>query len=70
MVFAIAANTETARLDRGEAQTDGLAEGSSVDMRNSVHIADVPVRVVETLSGDVPIRVLGIVGGEPAAIKK
>lgn len=43
MVFAVATNTEASCLNIGEAESDGFAKGSGVDVRNVVLVADSPI---------------------------
>lgn len=63
MIFAISANSQTAGLDVWEAKPDGFAERSRVYMRNTILVTDTTIGKIETLAGDVAIRVWSIISG-------
>lgn len=65
VVFAVPTNTETSGLYGGEAQAYRLAEGGGVDVRDAIFITDTAIRIVQSLSGDVPILVGRVIGVEP-----
>lgn len=65
VVLGVAAHAETSGFDVGETESDGLAEGSGVDVRDIVQVADSAVRVVKTLSRDVSVWVRGVIGRKP-----
>lgn len=63
MVFAIPANTQTPCFDSGEAESDGLAEGRSINMRDLVLVTNPAVRKIKALAWYIAVRVRSIVGG-------
>ena len=65
MIFAIASHTQAPRFDRGKAEPDGLTQGGSVDVRDPILIANSSVREIQSLTGDIAIRVRGVVGRQP-----
>jgi hypothetical protein len=65
MIFAIASHTQAPRFDRGKAEPDGLAQGGSVDVRDPILIANSSVREIQSLAGNIAIRVGSIVGRQP-----
>lgn len=65
MVFAIPPHAQAPCFDRGKAEPDGLAQGGSVDVRDSVLITNPSVREIQSLAGNISIRVRGIVCRQP-----
>jgi hypothetical protein len=65
MVFAIPSHTQAPCFDRGKAEPDGLAQGGSVDVWNSVLITNSSVREIQSLAGNIAIRIRGIVCCQP-----
>ena len=65
MIFAIASNAQASSFDCGKTQPNGLSQSCSVNMRNSVLVADPSIRKIEPLSRDIPVRIGCIVGSEP-----
>jgi len=65
VVLAIPSDAQTPCLDSGEAETNGFSKRGSVNMRNSILIADPSIREIEALARNIPIRVWGIVRREP-----
>lgn len=65
MIFAIPSYTQAPCFDRGKAEPDGLAQCGSVDVRDPILITNSPVREIQSLTGDIPIRIGGIVGRQP-----
>ena len=65
MIFAVPSYTQAPCFDRGKAEPDGLTQGGSVDVRDSILITNSPVREIQSLTGDIPIRIRGIVGRQP-----
>lgn len=65
MIFAVSSDAETSCFDCGKTKTDGLAQGSGVDVGDVVLFADATVGEIEALSGDIPVRIGRVVSGEP-----
>ena len=65
VIFAIASHTQAPRFDRGKAEPDGLAQGGSVDVRDSILIANPSVREIQSLTRDIAIRVGCVIGRQP-----
>jgi len=65
VIFAVASDAKTAGLDGWETETDGLAEGSGVDVRDAVVVAHAAVGEVEPLPGDISVGIGGVICGEP-----
>ena len=65
MIFAVPSYAQAPRFDRGKTEPDGLAQGGSVDVRDSILITNSPVREIQSLTGDISIRIRGIVGRQP-----
>jgi hypothetical protein len=65
MIFAVPSHTQTPRLDGGETETDGLAQGCGIDMGDAILVADTAIRKIEPLAGNIAIGVGSIVGREP-----
>ena len=65
VIFAIASHTQAACFDRGKAESDGLAQGGGVDVRDPILIANSSVRKIQSLTRNISIRVRCIVGGQP-----
>jgi hypothetical protein len=65
MIFAIASHTQAPSFDRGKAEPDGFAQGGSVDVRDPILIANSSVREIQSLTGNIAIRVGSIVGRQP-----
>lgn len=65
MIFAVPSYTQAPCFDRGKAEPDGLAQRGGVDVRDSILITNSPVRKIQSLTGDISIRIRGIVGRQP-----
>ena len=65
MIFAVASHTQSSRFDRGKTEPDGLAQGGSVDVRDPILIANSSVREIQSLTGNITIRVRSVVGRQP-----
>jgi hypothetical protein len=65
MVFAIPSYTQATCFDRGKTEPDGFAQGGSVDVRDSILIANSPVREIQPLTGHISIGIRGIVSRQP-----
>ena len=65
MILAVPTNTQSPSFDCGETQPDGFPESGRVDVRDTVLIANSSVGEVQALSGNVPIGIWSIVGGQP-----
>lgn len=70
VIFAIPSHTQAPRFDRGKAEPDGLAQGGSVDVRDSILIANPSVRKIQSLTRDIAIRVGCVVGRQPVTKKR
>lgn len=66
MIFTVPSDTKTPCFDSWKTETNCLAQGGGVDMRNPVLVADPPIGKVEALPGDIAVRVRGVVCGEPS----
>jgi len=66
VIFAVASDTKAAGLDSWETETDGLAEGSSVDVGDVVVVAHTAVGEVKPLPWDVSVGIGGVICGEPS----
>jgi len=66
VIFAVASDAKTAGLDGWETETDGLAEGSGVDVGDAVVVAHAAIGEVEPLPGDISVGIGGVICGEPA----
>src|SRR5216684_6061967 len=67
MVFAVPSYTQAPCFDRGKTEPDGFAQGGSVDVRDSILIANSPVREIQPLTGHISIGIRGIVSRQPVA---
>jgi len=65
MIFTIASHTQAPCFDRGKAEPDGLTQCGSVDVRDPILIANSSVREIQSLTGNVAIRIWCIVGRQP-----
>jgi hypothetical protein len=62
MIFAVPSYAQAPCFDRGKAEPDGLAQRGSVDVRDTILITNSPVREIQPLTGDISIRIRGIIG--------
>ena len=62
MIFAVTPYAQTSSFDSRKAKAYGLAQCRSIDMGDPVLVTDSPIRKVETLTGNISVRVRGIVG--------
>jgi hypothetical protein len=65
MIFAIPSNAQAPSFDCGKTEPNGFSQSCSVNMRNSVLVADPSIREIEPLPRDIPVGIGCIVGGEP-----
>ena len=65
VIFTVASDAETAGLDGWETETDGLAEGSGVDVGDVVVVTDTTIGEIEALPWDISVWVGGVICGEP-----
>lgn len=65
VVFAVPSHPQPSRLDRGKAESNSLAQCRSIDVRNTILVADATIGKVEALTRDVAIRVRRVVRVEP-----
>ena len=61
MIFAVPADAQTARLNRGKAQSNRLAQCCGVDVRDPILITHTPVREVQPLTRDISVWIRGII---------
>ena len=66
MIFTVPPHTKTPGFDCRETEPDGLPKRGSVNVGDTVLVADAAVGEVEPLAGDVSVGVRSVVGGEPA----
>ena len=61
VIFTVPADAQTARLNRGKAQSNRLAQCSGVDVRDPILITHTPVGEVQPLAGDISVWIRSII---------
>lgn len=70
MIFTIPSDTQASSFNSRETKANGLAQRSSINMRNAVLVADPAVGKVKALSWDIAIRIWSIICSQPMNAKK
>lgn len=66
VVFAVPSDPKTSSLYSRKTESNGLSKCCGINMRNSVLVADPPIREIKSLTGYIAIRIWCIIGGQPA----
>ena len=65
MIFAVPSDAQPASLDSWETEANGLAQGGSINVGNTILVAHPAIREIEALTWYISIGIWSIISGKP-----